>query len=267
MARQSLNPMKDLESTEVEVDGATGPLETMTHLKFLRKKNGYTLETLSKVTNISISYLSRLESGSRRLNTDLIRRLSHAFGCDPSELLQEVSHNKRVVTPVDFTARTRNFNLLRQNTFDRHRQQTGPMKDIPVYCLSKESTENGDRVVLLRTAPVDWRYRPVELAGKDVFAIKSGTHFKPYFTSTAILYLTGNRNLSPESTVIIAPNSGDIMLKKVWSVTPNSIQVCNFDEIEGLKKGAISPDRLVTLENDNIQELYKVIGFADFDVM
>ena len=94
MARQSLSPMKDLdfyqEQAPVEVKHRVGRKKKdapMTHLKFLRKKNGYTLETLSQVTNVSISYLSRLESGSRRLNTDLIRRLAHAFRCSPAESL------------------------------------------------------------------------------------------------------------------------------------------------------------------------------------
>ena len=86
----------------------------MTHLKFLRKKDGYTLETLSQVTNVSISYLSRLESGSRRLNTDLIRRLAHAFRCSPAELLQEISHDGNVITAVEFGRKKRHDMISRE---------------------------------------------------------------------------------------------------------------------------------------------------------
>lgn len=262
MSRQSLNPMCDAEDI-----AAMSPVNNMTHLKYLRKKNGYTLEALSKVTGISISYLSRLESGSRRLNTDLIRRLSHAFGCDPSELLDanEVAGSQTQTTPTS-SSRMRSNGLLRQFPFAHQKVFEGPMKDIPLYCLTKESTEAGDRVMLLRTAPVEWRYRPTELVGKDVFAIKSGTYFKPYFSQTAVIYVAGNRSLVPESTVIIATENEDIMLKKVWSVTPTSLQVCNFDELEGLKNGTIPTSRLVTVENDKIKEVYKVVGFSDFDI-
>ena len=99
MARQSLAPMReiDLASFEKQLRERISKRKSqspMTHLKYLRKRSGYTLETLSEITSISISYLSRLESGSRRLNTDLIKRLSHAFGCTPSELLQELLQNQ-----------------------------------------------------------------------------------------------------------------------------------------------------------------------------
>ncbi|MDR0753696.1 MAG: helix-turn-helix transcriptional regulator, partial [Holosporaceae bacterium] len=77
MARQSLSPMKEtdfndinqLESRIGERVGRKRKDTPMTHLKYLRKRSGYTLETLSEITSISISYLSRLEAGSRRLNT------------------------------------------------------------------------------------------------------------------------------------------------------------------------------------------------------
>ena len=264
MARQNLSPMTDMDVTPT-VAGIS-PVNGMTHLKYLRKKNGYTLESLSKVTSISISYLSRLESGSRRLNTDLIRRLSHAFGCDPSELLQDNERHdvKKAISSMHL--RSRSNGLLKPFPFASQKTFEGPMKDVPVYCLSKESTDDGDKVMLLRTAPVEWRYRPVELVGKDAFAIKSGSYFKPYFSSTAIIYLAGNKNLAPENTVIITPENDNIMLKKVWSVTPTSLQVCNFDEIEGLKNGTISTSHLLTINNNQIKEIYKVIGFCDFDV-
>lgn len=268
MSMQDLNTAEEMVENNEEVGSqevvdAVSPASNMTHLKMMRKKNGYTLETLSKVTNISISYLSRLESGSRRLNSDLVRRLSHAFGCDPTELMQEVENDRSATSPADYSVRGRANGLLRQF---RMTQRNEPMKDVPVYCLSKESTDEGDRIVLLRTAPVDWRYRPVELVGRDVFAIKSGSHFAPHFSSTAIIYLSAGKDLAPENIVIIAPEHGDITLKRVWSVTPTSIQVCDYDKIEDVKSGKISPKSLEVLENDSIQEIYKVVGYSDFSL-
>ena len=102
------------------------------------------------------------------------------------------------------------------------------------------------------------------MVGRDVFAIKSGSHFAPYFSSTAIMYLSAGKDLAPENIVIIAPEHGDITLKRVWSVTPTSIQVCDYSKIEDVKNGKISPDSLEILENDSIQEIYKVVGYSDF---
>ena len=56
-------------------------------LRELRLQRGLTLEELSELSKLSPSYLSRLESGSRRLNVDTIERLSTALACEPSELL------------------------------------------------------------------------------------------------------------------------------------------------------------------------------------
>lgn len=58
-------------------------------LRELRIRKGCTLEELSEVTKLSPSYLSRLESGTRRLNADIIQRLSLALSCGPAELLPQ----------------------------------------------------------------------------------------------------------------------------------------------------------------------------------
>lgn len=264
MAKSKLKEMPDF-CDDNDAIMAVSPVNTMSHLKYLRKKNGYTLEALSKVTSISISYLSRLESGSRRLNTDLIRRLSSAFGCDPSELLQDTQHDGRYSGRSVVVSKARAAGLLKQYNV-ANRSTNEQWKDVPVYTLTKESTDSGDMVMLLRTSPVDWRYRPVELIGKDVFAIKSGTYFKPYFSDTAILFLSGNRSFAPENTVVVAREGEDISLKKVWSVTPNGIQVCEYNKIEGLKNGTVPASELIDISMDEIREIYKVVGFADFDV-
>ena len=59
-------------------------------LKNIRLSRGFTLEELSEIAGMSPSYLSRLESGSRRLNVDTINRLAHALKCQPSVLLLPV---------------------------------------------------------------------------------------------------------------------------------------------------------------------------------
>ncbi|MBE6447234.1 MAG: helix-turn-helix transcriptional regulator [Alphaproteobacteria bacterium] len=228
----------------------------MTHLKYLRKKCGYTLESLADVTSISVSYLSRLESGTRRLNTDLIRRLSHAFNCSAAELLQETIHESNVITPIDFSSRQQ-----------RERQKTNVRENLmPLYQLEK-SNEDGNVVLTLSIRPTsEWKYRPQELASKnDAFAIKADEYFLPHFNVTSTLYMEPASNLSPESTVIIL-NRGQVLIKKVWSVTPTSLQLCDIADMDILKKGADLNGKLMELDRSSLEAAYKVVGYSDFNL-
>lgn len=262
MARQSLSPMKDLEyeraySETEDAVTAGNKKGTMTHLKYLRKRSGYTLEALSEVTSISISYLSRLESGSRRLNTDLIRRLSHAFACDPAELLQETSHDSRIITPVDFTRKGRmSFRSSAEKAIDN-------VKEIPVYQMSKSD----NTLKINMDTPVDWRRKPVEFsAHKDVVAVTSDVAIDPYISMNSVVFLkpTGNE-ISPESTILVVQD-GNVMIKKVWSVTPTSLHVCDISEMESLKIGKVDAQtRLMELNKSSVSALYRVLGYLVFE--
>jgi transcriptional regulator with XRE-family HTH domain len=222
---------------------------SMTHLKYLRKRNGYTLEALSEITGISISYLSRLESGSRRLNTDLIRRLSHAFSCEAAELLQEVSH-ENIVTPVDFNRRKRGEYMPRETT-------------MPLYCIAGDAEQN-NKLTLRICSPTEWRQRPNELqAVNDVIAIKAEDHFRPHFSASSTLYLETPGRLTPESTVVIL-DQGNILIRKIWSITPTSLQLCDIGDIDALKTGAQQDGKLLNVDRNCIDAIYKVVGYSDF---
>jgi transcriptional regulator with XRE-family HTH domain len=259
MARQSLSPMKNV--TDIDFDAQTKGTRLvgrkrkdtpMTHLKYLRKRSGYTLETLSEITNISISYLSRLESGSRRLNTDLIKRLSHAFGCDSAELLQEISHESQVVTPIEFGRRKRAEMSVREQSMSLY--QIVADKNDPTKFIIEMST------------PHEWCQRPTELYSRsEAFALKAGQYFVPYFNPTSTLYLEPSTNLTPESTVIII-DGGTIMMKKIWSITPTSLQVCNIEHIESLKNGTAAMDKLLDVSRNPDIRIYKIVGYSNFDL-
>ncbi|MDR1982601.1 MAG: helix-turn-helix transcriptional regulator [Holosporaceae bacterium] len=260
MARQSLSPMKEIDFNDPntfdmsmsERLGRKRKDAPMTHLKYLRKRSGYTLEALSEITSISISYLSRLESGSRRLNTDLIRRLSHAFRCEPAELLQEISHESRLVSPVEFSRNRRMEIMSRENS-------------MPLYCVTQDS-EDASKLVIKICSPAEWRQRPPELIAKnELLAVKAGPHFMPHFSSSSTLYLEPSNNLAPESIVVVL-NKGTILIKKIWSVTPTSLQLCDISDIELLKAGKLSRDKLIDIDRNNIDMVYKVVGHSDFNL-
>jgi transcriptional regulator with XRE-family HTH domain/phage repressor protein C with HTH and peptisase S24 domain len=68
----------------------TNKQKNMSKIKILRKRQGLTLEDLSGATGISVSYLSRIEAGSRRLNADTLSRIAGSLRCHPADLLDDV---------------------------------------------------------------------------------------------------------------------------------------------------------------------------------
>lgn len=64
------------------VIGAVGP-----RLKALRQQRDTTLSQLAAETGISVSTLSRLESGQRRANLELLLPLARAYGVPLDELV------------------------------------------------------------------------------------------------------------------------------------------------------------------------------------
>lgn len=260
MARHSLSPMRDMGFAEnsTSTEEVVTPVRVgrkrkdapMTHLKYLRQKSGYTLESLSAITNVSISYLSRLESGTRRLNTDLIRRLSIAFNCSPAELLQEISHDGNVVTSVEF-GRKRRPELLGRDT------------SMPLYQIAP-SEDDPEKLTISICQSNEWKIRPSELMGHSkVFALKSESRFEPYFSATATLYMEQASNLTPEATVVVL-DRGQVMIKKVWSMTPTSLQLCDISDIDALKKGEKPHNELVNVDREKLDAVYRVVGYSDF---
>ncbi len=60
-------------------------------LRDIRLSRGMTLEELAEVSQLSPSYISRLESGGRKLNSDTISRLTQALQCSAKDLVNETN--------------------------------------------------------------------------------------------------------------------------------------------------------------------------------
>lgn len=237
----------------------------ITHLKYLRKRTGLTLENLSQVAGISVSYLSRLESGARRLNTDLIKRLSKAFGCDPAELLQDTVHDESVLI-ANATRKLRTGFFNKESRKDKKEYSF----DLPVYKLTDEE----GRHTIDMNVRFDLCARPIELdSQEDAIAIISEKHFSPYFPEGSRIFLCKETNCIPENTVVVVTNDNDVLLKKVWSVTPNSVQLCDISKFDDLKSGkiktsvssnvvSIDPNySLIEITTDKITTIYNVVGY------
>ncbi len=251
----------------------------ITHLKFLRKSIGLTLEGLSEITGISISYLSRLESGSRRLNTDLISRLSKAFGCDPAELLQDYadSPNGMAVPSSNYVPVSSRYLSKGALGGVRSKSMLETRADMPVYEIS--CLQRGG----LSIQPVsgEFRFRPVEFVNhSDAIVVRTDGYLYPQFNKTSLIYAMPNYNLLPEAMVLVVLSDDSIIFRKVWSITPNTIQLCAFDKIDLLKSGkcdsspvkygledspfGCSDDKvLIEVNRSSIKEVYAIAGHMD----
>ena len=70
-------------------DDLAGVLESVgPRLRALRRERDITLGGLAEATGISVSTLSRLESGQRRPTLELLLPLARAYGVQPDDLVE-----------------------------------------------------------------------------------------------------------------------------------------------------------------------------------
>lgn len=123
-------------------------------LRDLRLKRGFTLEELAELTTLSPSYLSRLESGSRRLNADILQRIATILGCHPGDLLSTDTHFYKL-SSVDDTTHSQNYY----------------MKDLPLHELTAD--ESSLQSYHITNNSEKWITRPPQLCGiHDSFAFR-----------------------------------------------------------------------------------------------
>jgi len=227
----------------------------LSNLKILRRARGLTLETLSKLTGISPSYLSRLEAGARRLNTDLMNKLSPVLGCEPADLLGSS------LSPMPSVAKHPSHLLhgeaTSRNTIDSPK---APMKnvfhhDLPVYSasfLSKEEENSYEGIIDFKVAS-DWAARPPQLHNiNGAFGLYiSSLQYAPRFSSGDILLVHPTRPLSVGCSFLFLKNDGEMML-------------CIFLgwEKEGVRAypAARSEDYALVLPKEKTTSFYRIVG-------
>jgi len=71
-------------------------------IRYIRQEKGYSLEDLEEMTNISKSYIYRLERGERKApSLKIIERLAEALDIDVNELLKALNVNSTEVTSLE----------------------------------------------------------------------------------------------------------------------------------------------------------------------
>ena len=169
-------------------------------LRELRIRSGYTLEDLAEVIHMSPSYLSRLESGSRRLNADIMQRLSQALSCSPAELLPHTTYGTNATFGTPATSSTAS--------------NTNYPVDLPVYELKGTADNKGK---LETTVTEQWIPRPVDFVGiTNAFAcIVKNSQWAPRYMDGDRLFLHPSAPLRPLCAVLVTQKNGDTYIGRL----------------------------------------------------
>ena len=125
----------------------------------------------------------------QRLNTDLIKRLSHAFGCEPAELLQETSHENKLITPIEFSR--------------RRRSEAGRESSMPLYCVAANENDSSKLEIKI-CSPAEWKYRPIELHIIEIIAKK--LEVTPAMLLSVVVDEIKNNNIGQAEGIAILDN-------------------------------------------------------------
>ena len=219
----------------------------VSNLKILRRSQGLTLEALSEVTGISPSYLSRLECGARRLNTDLMEKLSSVLNCAPSDLL------KKTFSSVQGRHSHSEFSTFQGG------ESAARERDLPIYSIStcistlddKDSKESANL-----SSPVEWHTRPTPLVDTNAFGLLiSDAGYAPKYNTGDIVYVHPSKPFMPGCTLFIALNDDSVFLRTFCNWNKESIIVRPL--------GNADPCTNQEILKSTIKSAYKIVGCWD----
>jgi transcriptional regulator with XRE-family HTH domain len=180
-------------------------------LRDIRLSCGLTLEELSDISELSPSYLSRLESGTRRLNVDTIDRLSKALQCNPSDLLVTGERWGQIQAGVYTAPRPQALGLYQS------REPFAPTGKLPIY---GPSADNG---TINFSTNIGFTACPAELAGvPGGFALRIADDvMAPRYRKGDLVFIHPGRPLSPRSTTVVITTDHKVMLGEfvAWHLT------------------------------------------------
>ena len=219
-------------------------------LKILRKTRGYTLEKLSQLTGISPSYLSRLEAGDRRLNTDLIQRLAQVFDCSPAALLQD-----------DLGAPSSEEGFDGSTAICR--------RDLPIYKLgpyrevgnipSEQSSDGGVGSYFYMDNPIDWAYRPVQLEHvPGAFAVYlSKPQFSPVYDEGELLLVHPSKPLTKDCAVMVVKQDDSAILAQFGGWEKDSALLVSYATL-------VPRVAQVPMQKSDLKAIYRIIGTVEY---
>jgi transcriptional regulator with XRE-family HTH domain len=202
------------------------------NLRTIRKTRGYTLELLSDQTGLSVSYISRLEAGTRRMNLDILTSVSRALQCEISDILY--GNTSHIVSFQDLGRQYISSMTGKDNVYAPLPAPFGPrklkqkiealealtansakaFKDLPLYGTKVTIPgQKGVEGVFDFDKSRESTYRTAELAGiKDAFAIQiPDNSFMPRYSAGDVLHIHPSKTPLYKSPVIAILNNNHVV--------------------------------------------------------
>jgi len=260
--REPVPTNRDIPFVSVPGDPFLGTKRTQSVLKALRRDRGLTLELLSQLADVSPSYLSRLENGTRRLNTDIIDRLSAALGCDPSELLNICAPSPRVgqsMAPSGRMARGGGGSDVYGLRGDGQSEAPAFKRDFPVFTISTDlgafpSAQARPSVVDFST-PADWVVRPHGFAGVQkafgLYVVDEG--YAPRYMSGETLYVHPSKALMHRCSVFVLLQTGQVFVRQFHGWSEKSLRLSHLNAHP-------SEENIVDIPKEDLKAVHKIVG-------
>lgn len=187
-------------------------------LKDLRKKRGFTLAELAELTGISPSYISRLEAGGRRMNSDLLMKFSSALGCSEYELVK--SH----------------LNIEGEHPHQKMDKEVSylPQKDLPVYKLLPGDAVPGGKAEDYPVGNFDaldhkvFRL-PYLLGIKSAFALQiASDENAPKYRKGDLVFINPDKPISKGNPIVLISEKNEVIIGELTEWDDTMIVVKNF---------------------------------------
>ena len=212
-------------------------------LRELRIRKGCTLEELSEITKLSPSYLSRLESGSRRLNADIIQRLSLALSCGPAELLP---HSNFTGTSYAAPAAPTTAPGVMASSVD-----------LPVYKLTGKKGAEG---VIEKAQAEQWITRPSDFIGvQDAFACAvNDSQWMPRYMNGDRLLIHPTAPLKAGCAVLVTTKEG-----KAYIGTFKEAKGTGAEQDFIIETTFSTPSEEMIFKQKDMRAAYRITGTID----
>jgi transcriptional regulator with XRE-family HTH domain len=224
-------------------------------LRKMRLERGFTLEELGQLTGLSPSYLSRLESGGRRLNADILKPIAKVLSCHPGDLLSPESYPfKYASSPwlhIDVP------------------QQLSPVlaQDLPLHTII---CDQEGRLYVEEGEPKEWIARPPELygvIGAFAFTLQGAGWVNPRYRHTDRILAHPTRPLTPECGIVVIMNDGGAYIGQFnrWLTVDNDTEdlEITITEYPEHREHAYPTDKQIILKRADIRLAHRIIGMME----
>lgn len=206
-------------------------------LRSLRKSKGYTLADIASLTGLSPSYISRLEAGDRRYNSDVLAKLAAVLGCNEYDLLKKTDDGMPAVKETTYV----------------------PQKDLPLYkCIAGNAIPGGkesDYAIADFETPSSRIFRIPPLLGiKAAFAFQIVDNINfPKYKKGDLLFVHTERPIARNCPVILISLENKVIVGELIDWDDVSVTIKHFGQIENVR-----------FEKKSLQATYSIIGSFDY---